>query len=224
MPNPISVVWVEQIEAFYCGAAAGAMILNGVGIAKPFGPKARRDWQKKLWETMTAITTGPARPEEAMNCDGFLPEFEKQQCHFCSGEWLCWAATPQALRDAMNEYLPASGAMRISRSTNRVTVTAKVMKSIDAQCPAALAAGAASHWVVVRGYLAGDADLDSQRVGGKDLNGLYVLDPNVDPSDLDGLDFVPTDAFLDGLVLVVKCGSAADQGKKLVIVKKPVRR
>ena len=36
MPNPIPTKWVEQIEDYYCGPAAGVMILNGVWMWNEF--------------------------------------------------------------------------------------------------------------------------------------------------------------------------------------------
>jgi hypothetical protein len=221
MPNPIPVEWVKQIEDFYCGPAVGVMILNGLRVATPLTIKSQRTWQEKIWEVVTQVTTGPARPEEARSSDGYLPEFERQQCFFCAEEWKCWAATPQALRDAVNEYLPPSKELSIVRSINEVTVAKAVLKSIDLDSPAAVAAGAASHWVVVRGYLAGEPDLDSEPVGGLDLNGVYVFDPYVDPSNTDALDFISADEFLHQFLLFVKCASASDRAKKVAIVKKP---
>ena len=224
MPSPIPIVWVKQITDFYCGPAAGVMILNGLGVASPLGAAAKKQWQEKLWQAINQLTTGPDRPEEASSGNGYIEEFEGQQCYLCSGDWVCWAATPQALRDAVNKYLPAGQALKISRSVNEVTVTAAVLKSIDAQSPAAVSAGAESHWVVVRGYLAGEPDLEFQKVGGRKLNGLYVLDPQVDPTDPDGLDFVPIKKFFDQFTMFVKCGSALDKNKKVVIVKKPKQK
>lgn len=224
MPNPIPIKWVEQIEDYYCGPAAGVMILNGVGVAKRLTAKSKRTWQEKLWQRVALVTTGPKRPDEAKSSKGFLAGFDRQQCFFCTGDWTCWATTPQALRDAVNAHLPKSKALKIVRSAKEVTVANAVLKSIDAQSPAVVAAGAASHWVVVRGYLADEPDLDSERVGGRDLNGVYVLDPNVDPSDPDALDLVSADDFLHQFLLFVKCASASDKAKRVVIVKKPKRK
>ena len=213
----IDVDRVEQIEDYYCGAAVAVMILRARG-KKGWQSGSDEDLQEAAWEQIMAATTGPKRPEKAADCPSYLEEFDRQQCFLCNQQCHdCWATTPQALRAMLNKNLIKKRQTRIVRDVDEVSATVAILASIDGDMPAAVAAGANSHWIVVRGYLADDPDLESSEVGGRNLNGVYVID-SLPGGDV--LDMIPTESWFDEYLQTVKCGSSADHGKHVVIVRK----
>jgi hypothetical protein len=211
----IKVSRVEQIEEYYCGAAVALMILKALAVFKQ--PKSKNNMlQESLWEEVMALTTGPDRPDEADGVDGYIDEFAGQQCYACGEGWNCWATTPQALKAVLNAHLTAGSAYKIARSLSEDTATEKVLDSIGRGAPVAVAVGSNSHWVVVRGYLAGDASLASVQIGAYDLNGVYVVDPG---EGVEELDMIPVEIWQDEYIERVKCGASVDRQKHVVVVR-----
>jgi hypothetical protein len=216
MPAPtlIKVTRVEQIEEYYCGVAVALMILRALGVFKQLKSQ-NTSLQEELWEQVMELTTGPDRPDEAEDSEGYIEEFAGQQCYPCDDDWDCWATTPQAMKAVLNAHLKPSAKYRIARHLDEDAATERILKSIDGGSPAAVAVGATSHWVVVRGYLAGDAALDSLPIGDYDLNGVYVVDPGEGAEDLD---MIPAETWLDEFIEHVKCGSNLDHQKHVVVI------
>src|SRR5215813_11429272 len=147
------------------------MILKALGTNAPPGVVTDADWQNWLWDVIKNITTGPTRPPDAAGSAGYIDDFQRQQCFLCNGTWFCWAATPQALNDLLNQYLPPPKSVHLHRSTDLIgdEFVKTMLQSVDAGMPAAMARGDESHWVVVHGYRVGQG----RTIGNQQINGIY---------------------------------------------------
>jgi hypothetical protein len=206
---------MKQLSDYFCGPATAAMILKALGVNAPAGVVSDTDWQNRLWDDIKNITTGPKRSPDAAGSKGYIADFEKQQCFLCT-TWFCWAATPQALNDLLNQYMPPQKHVHLSRSADVLgkEITATLLQSVDAGMPAALGRGDETHWVVVHGYKVGQG----RKIGNQEIYGIYVRDPQVQIDTTGtGLDLVPIDEFISTLAFV-ECGSSDDQNKMVAVV------
>jgi hypothetical protein len=211
----IAVRRIRQFEDYLCGAAAVQMILESIrGHREPgFTDEA---WQRRLWDDIEALTTGPTRPAAAAGALGFLPEFERQQCVQCGNEWNCWSATAQAVVAVLNRHLPTVDEYGPVRSSagDESRAWASLLHSIDEGTPAAALIDGGDHWIVVRGYKSGGKKPTPVMIGDLLVNGLYVRDPMLDMADL----YLQNATDMQARLLPVSCAPYADDSRYVTAV------
>lgn len=164
----LSLIPEQQITFTYCGPAAIRMILSEFGITNS---------QTSLWADVQNKSAGTTP------VGGVLPAllFPKQVCHQC-GSWYCWYTSPEAMAKTIAARGPYNvGAMATYPATPDAAVTAQI-DSIDRtiRFPPAATIRGSNHWVVVNGYHLEDPALPGaapQWVAGRQVNGVYILDP-----------------------------------------------
>ena len=221
MSKRLTVPYIEQIEDFFCGAAAAQMILNFRQVPPPEPDMSITDWQRAIWADIGARTTGPERPVEAKGAHGYIEEFEGQVCVLCGpGRWNCWATTPQALSAVLNMHVSPTHHVGIVRNRDAAEFAlAAILESIDQDSPAAALIDNGGHWVVVRGYKADQATPEPISVRNRSLNGVYILDPADASAAMQRL--IPATEF-EGLLSPAACAPSLDNGRFVVVVDRDV--
>lgn len=196
MPDTIvAVPYAEQETDYYCGPATLQMLLSAFGIATPAAPPS---WQDQLWEQVKS-KTGASRPPKATG----QPSFPKQKCEMCSGTYSCWSTTPAVLIKILNLH-QAFAKYAIKKKGTEEAATGVLMDAIDKNIPGVALVRGWQHWLIVEGYRHDAANASS--VAGRNLNGVYVRDP-----DVPGSHYIPWDTWYDDYMWFVPCGMHRDK-------------
>jgi hypothetical protein len=189
----VGVSWLSQETAFYCGPAVAQMVLQRLGAAAPSRPPS---WQDRLWQIVVA-NTGSTRPPGAPST---IPSFPTQRCERCAGAWKCWSTTPEMLEYLLNAFQSAVQ-YAIATASNQRAATGLLLDAIDQQLPAVALVRGWQHWLVLDGYMFGEAG--SAPVAGRPLNGIYLRDPWATES----IHYISRRAWFREYMNFVPCGS-----------------
>jgi len=200
-----NVVWVHQEKLHFCGPAVAQMVLTVLGVASPATPPS---WQTQLYDYVTA-NTNAKRPKNAPDTEE-SPAFPEQKCERCrtSDPYTCWSSTPNVLKKLLNAKLGANR-YTVSARANEESATDALFDSIDQGLPGIALIRGWAHWVVVDGYQHGLAG--SENFLGRDVNGVYIRDPDA----TDSVHLIPWPKWRDEYLSVVPCGQY--EGKIVVL-------
>ena len=194
MPDKFAAVtFAKQETLFFCGPATAKMVLSSLGVASPATPPS---WQSQLWDYIKS-NTGATRPSSAPN-EPTAPPFPTQKCEWCSG-WKCWSTTPAVLVKLLNA---SQGVATYAISTHTIedAATGVMLDTIDQTLPGVALVYGWNHWVVVEGYRQGEAG--SHAVAGRNLNGVYIRDPEASTA----VHYVDWIEWRDTYLSFVPCG------------------
>ena len=196
----VPVTWVEQETLYYCGPAVAQMTLAALGVASPPIPPT---WQDQLWAIIQTVTD-EVRPSNAGPNADSAPPFPEQLCEKCTGiaGYSCWSTSPGALERLLNgQQAVASYAAETKGSEDDATIT--LLDTIDRGIPGIALVRGWQHWVVVDGYT--HSGPDPWPVGGRNVNGVYLQNPQVA-----GVHYVDWRKWKDDYLRFVPCGQYAN--------------
>jgi hypothetical protein len=207
MPDvtPIPVEWVKQETLFFCGPAVAQMILTALKVPTPSVPPT---WQEQVYAYIK-VNTNKTRPRSAPDTVE-APKFTEQFCERChaSDPYTCWNTTPNVLKRYLNDNQSAT-VYSVAVRANEETATDALCDTLDKGFPAVALVYGWTHWVVVDGYQHGEPG--SFHTSGRDLNGVYIRDPDAPSS----VHFIPWSDWETQYLKKVPCGQY--QGKFVVI-------
>lgn len=186
------------------------------------------DWSKQATETFCGPATAHMYLRYALSASGSttpLPDqnalwaaiSKTQRCDLCgtdpqTGETVlrCWDTSPEALRDAVNSFAPAGYKLSVAYTANQGAGTDALIKALETPkaMPAIATKTTTNHWMIVNGFRHGETDPPPQTVGGYQLNGMYVQDPNIADAN-ERLQLVSTARWLANFG-IIPCGPDVD--------------
>jgi hypothetical protein len=169
--------------------------------------------QESLWQKIVSNTVG-IRPSDAPASDHAFPN---QVCDNCNPQstdperWKCWDTTPEALSETVSSLGNVALAPRYA--TSFASGVEMLIGTLDQtpETPAFATVQLVNHWVLITGYRRDDfasTTFPIMSVGGYNLNGLYIRDPQ-QTETVDHFSLVPIRTWQTDFGLV-QCGDHID--------------